>query len=52
MPEPVCNLMLGNIDGVRPPENPDVNWFHEKEGKSSSMGENTVVETRKHKLRK
>ena len=27
MPEPVCDLVLGNIYGVRSPENPDVNWF-------------------------
>ena len=46
MPEPVCDLVLGNIDGVRSPENPDVNWFHKKEGNNSSMVENKVAEAR------
>ena len=47
MPEPVCDLVLGNKDGVRSPENQDVNWFHEKEGNSSLMVENNVAEARK-----
>ena len=47
MPEPVCDLVLGNMNGVRPPENPDVNWFHEKEGNNSSMVGNNVAEARK-----
>ena len=49
MPEPVCDLVLENIDGVRSPENPDANWFHEKEGNSSLMVENNVAEARKQK---
>ena len=47
MPELVCDLVLGNIDGVRSPENPDVHWFHEKEGNKSSIVENKVAEARK-----
>ena len=30
MTEPVCDLVLGNIDCVRQPENPNVDWFHKK----------------------
>ena len=26
MPEPVYDLVLGNIDGVKSAENPDENW--------------------------
>ena len=47
MPEPVCDLVLGNIDGVRSPENPDIIWFHEKEGNNSSMVVNNVAEASK-----
>ena len=47
MPEPVCDLVLRNIDGVRLPENPDINWFHEKEGNISLMVKNNVAEARK-----
>ena len=47
MPEPVCDLGLENRDGVRSPENPDINWFHEKEGNNRSMVVNNVAEASK-----
>ena len=52
MPEPVYDLVLGNLEGVRSPENPDVDWTHQEEGKNSSTVKINAVETRNQKAMK
>ena len=50
MPEPVYDLVLGNISGVRPPENPDLNWAHHEEGNDNCSDiKVNAVETRRQK---
>ena len=44
MENPVYELVIGNISGVRPADDPDVNWNHDRMGQT--------VETRAHKLKK
>ena len=52
MPKPVYDLVLGNIEGVRPPESPDFDWSHKKEGNISLTIKINAVKTRNQKKMK
>ena len=52
MENPVYELVIGNISGVRPADDPDVNWNHDRMGQTKSLQKVCAVETRAQKLKK
>ena len=51
MPEPVYDLVLGNIDGVRSAENPDENWHKLLKSDELEIHRANAVETRAQKVK-
>ena len=52
MENPVYELVIGNISGVRSADDPDVNWNHDRMGQTKSFQKVCAVETRAQKLKK
>lgn len=51
MPEPVYDLVLGNIEGLRSAEYPDLDWKYPVSTQKIKRGELNAVETRAQQLK-